>query len=39
MIDDKPVIGIESKAFAECRGVKEIVLPDTIKTIESFAFF
>ncbi|MFR6360978.1 leucine-rich repeat protein [Amedibacterium intestinale] len=38
MIDDKPVIGIESKAFAECRGVKEIVLPDTIKTIESFAF-
>lgn len=33
MIDDKPVIGIESKAFAECRGVKEIVLPDTIKTV------
>ncbi len=38
MIDDKPVIGIESQAFAECRGIKEIVLPDTLKRINDHAF-
>ena len=38
MIDDKPVIGIESQAFAECRGIKQIVLPQTLKRIKDYAF-
>jgi len=38
MIDDKPVIGIESQAFAECRGIKKIVLPETLKRINDYAF-
>lgn len=38
MIDDKPVIGIESQAFAECRGIKKIVLPQTLKRINDYAF-
>ena len=34
-----PVTSIHSYAFDNCSGVTKIILPDSIKTIESFAFF
>lgn len=34
-----PVTSIRSYAFDNCSGVTKIILPDSIKTIESFAFF
>lgn len=34
-----PVTSIHSHAFDNCSGVTKIILPDSIKTIESFAFF
>lgn len=34
-----PVTSIRSYAFDNCSGVMKIILPDSIKTIESFAFF
>lgn len=34
-----PVTSIRSNAFENCSGVTKIILPDSIKTIESSAFF
>lgn len=34
-----PVTSIHSYAFDNCSGVTKIILPDSIKTIENFAFF
>ena len=34
-----PVTSIHSHAFDNCSGVTKIILPDSIKTIESYAFF
>lgn len=34
-----PVTSIHSYAFDNCSGVTKIILPDSIKTIESFSFF
>lgn len=34
-----PVTSIHSYAFDNCSGVTKIILPDSIKTIESYAFF
>ena len=34
-----PVTSIRSYAFDNCSGVTKIILPDSIKTIESYAFF
>ena len=34
-----PVTAIRSHAFDNCSGVTKIILPDSIKTIESYAFF
>ena len=34
-----PVTSVHSHAFDNCSGVTKIILPDSIKTIESFAFF
>lgn len=34
-----PVTSIRSYAFDNCSGVTKIILPDSIKTIENFAFF
>lgn len=34
-----PVTSIHSYAFDNCSGVTKIILPDSLKTIESFAFF
>lgn len=34
-----PVTSIHSHAFDNCSGVTKIILPDRIKTIESYAFF
>lgn len=34
-----PVTSIHSYAFENCSGVTKIILPDSIKTIENYAFF
>lgn len=34
-----PVTSIHSHAFDNCSGVTKIILPDSIKTIENYAFF
>ena len=38
IIDQKPVIAIEKKAFLSCKTIKEISLPDTIEEIGDWAF-
>ena len=37
-IDGKPVVEIGRTAFGECRGIEEIVLPQTIEVIDDYAF-
>lgn len=38
LIDEKPVIAIERKAFLSCKTIREIKLPDTITEIGDWAF-
>ncbi len=37
-INGKPVVEIGRTAFGECRGVEEIILPETIEVIDDYAF-
>lgn len=38
VIDEKPVIAIERKAFLSCKTIREITLPDTVVEIGDWAF-
>lgn len=38
VIEEKPVIAIEKKAFLSCKTIKEITLPETIEEIGDWAF-
>ncbi len=38
VIDEKPVIAIERKAFLSCKTIREITLPDTVEEIGDWAF-
>lgn len=37
-IDGKPVVEIGRTAFGECRGIEEIILPNTIEVIDDYVF-
>jgi hypothetical protein len=38
IIDEKPVISIDKKAFLSCKTIQEIILPDTVVEIGDWAF-